>query len=78
MTNKSKVKIKKQCVPNHTMDERRLQRRQRASPRNVGPAMTTGPVPLTTPQCCTHRPGVKCVQANARPFRAANPPCTSG
>ena len=39
--------------------------------------MTSGPVPLTTPQCCTHCPGVKCVQANACPCRDANCPYTS-
>ena len=30
------------------------------------------------PQCCTHRPGVNCVQANTCPCQADNCPCTSG
>ena len=40
--------------------------------------MTTGPVNLTTPQLFMNQPGVKCVQANACPCRAANRTCTSG
>ena len=56
------------------MAERRLQ----GAPRNTGPAAAAGPMPLTIPQCCTHRPGVKCVQTNACPCRAANRPYTSG
>ena len=31
----------------------------------MGPAATAKYVPLTIPQCCAHRPGAKCVQANA-------------
>ena len=50
----------------------------RGAPRNTGPAVNAIPVPLTTPQCCTHRTGVKCVHANTCPCRAANIPCTSG
>ena len=34
--------------------------------------------PLMTTQCCTHRLGVKCVQANACTFRFSNFPCMSG
>ena len=63
--------------PPRTMAERRLQCRLQERPRNAGPSKTAGPVPLTISQCCTHRPGVKCVQANACPFLAANCPCTS-
>ena len=40
--------------------------------------MNNGLVPLMTSQLCTHRLGVKCVQANACTCRAANYPCTSG
>ena len=58
------------------MSERRQQ--IRGAPRNMGTAVTPGPVPLTTPQCCTQRPGVKFVQANVCPCQAANIPCTSG
>ena len=47
-------------------------------PRNMGPAVTASPVPLTTPHCCTHRPGVKCVQANAYLCRSKNCPYASG
>ena len=60
------------------MAERRQQSCLRGSPRNMGPAATAGSVPLTTPQWCTHRPGVKYVQANACPCRSTNHPCTSG
>ena len=44
----------------------------------MGPVVTSGPVPLMTPQLCTHWSVVKCVQANACPFRFANLSCTSG
>ena len=60
------------------MAKLRLQHRLRGVPSNTGPAATTGPVPLTIPQCCMHRPGVKCVQANTCPCRSANFTCTSG
>ena len=60
------------------MAERHQQSRLRAPPRNTGPAVTTGTVPLTTPQWCTHWTSVKYIQANACQFRAANHPCTSG
>ena len=60
------------------MDKCRMQIRQQAPPRNMGTAMTSGPVPLTTPKCCTHRPGMRCVQSNACPCQAANCPCTRG
>ena len=42
------------------------------------PAVTAGPVPLTKPQCIYHWANVKCVQANACPFRATNTPYTNG
>ena len=60
------------------MAERRLQRHQQRGPRNMGPAKTTGPVLLMTPQVCTQGPVLKCTQANICPFRAANRPCMSG
>ena len=60
------------------MDERCLQLSLQGTPKNAGPVVTAGPVPLTIPQCCTHRPGVKRVQANACPCWAANCPCRSG
>ena len=60
------------------MAKRGLQLSQLASPRNMGPAVTAGPVPLTTPQCCTHRAGVKFVQAKACPCQSTNRPWTSG
>ena len=63
---------------NWTVAERRLQSRHRGAPRNMGRVVNAGPVPLSTPQCCTHHLGVKYVQANACPFWAANRPCTSG
>ena len=63
---------------NRTMAERRQRSRLQGPPRNTGTAVTAGPLPLTTPQCCTHRPGVKYVQANACPYRSANRLCTSG
>ena len=44
----------------------------------MGTAATAGILPLTTPQSCTYRPGIKCVQANACPCQAANCPFTSG
>ena len=47
-------------------------------PRNAVPSVTAGPVPLTITQWCTHRTGVKFVQANECPFRADNCPCESG
>ena len=39
--------------------------------------MTAGPVPITTPQCCTHQQDVKCVQANSCTCEADNRLCTS-
>ena len=60
------------------MVERRQQIRLQGAPRNMGPAVTAGSVPLTRTQCCMHRPGVKCMQANGCPCQAANRPCTSG
>ena len=59
------------------MAERRLQRSQQEEPRNMATAATAGPVPLTKHQFCTHWTGVKCMQANAYPIRAANIPSTS-
>ena len=58
-------KVNAGLPPNQTMAKRRQQSRLRGTPRNTGPAVTAIPVPLTTPQCYTYRPGVKCVQANA-------------
>ena len=46
-------------------------------PMKKGPSKTAGHVPLTMCQCCTHRLGVKYVQAKSCPFRAANYPYTS-
>ena len=63
---------------NQMMAERSLGFRQQAPPRNMGSAVTAGPVPLTTLQCCTHGPGAKCFQTNACPCWAANHPSTSG
>ena len=60
------------------MAEHRQRRCLQGSPRNTGPAVTAGPVPLTTPQFCMHRPGLKCLQSNACPCWASNCPCTSG
>ena len=61
------------------MDKRRLQRRLRGGRgRNAGPVATSGPAHLTITQCCMHRLGVKCVQANACPCWYANRPCMSG
>ena len=60
------------------MSKRRLQSRLQGIQRNKGPVITAGPVSFTTTQCCTHRPRVKCVQANACPCRAAICPCKSG
>ena len=60
------------------MAGRRLWSRLRGPPINTGSAVTAGPVALTTPQCCTHRMGEKCVKANACPWLSANRPCTSG
>ena len=61
-----------------TMAERCLRHRLQGITSNAGPSVTAGPVPLTTTQCCMHRPGVKCVQANTCLCRAANCPCMSG
>ena len=47
------------------MAEHRQQSCLQGGPRNTGPDVTAVPVPLTKPQCCIHRLGVKCVQANA-------------
>ena len=44
----------------------------------MGSSVTSRHVPLTTPQCCTHWPGEKCIQVNACPCWAVNHPCTSG
>ena len=63
---------------NRTMDECRMWRCQQEVPRNTGTEKTASPVPFTTPQLCTHRPGMKCVQANSCLFRAANHPCMNG
>ena len=63
---------------NQMMADRCLWSRRQGPPRNMGPAATARPVTLTTPQCCMHRPVMKCVQANTCPCRAANCPCTSG
>ena len=60
------------------MAERRQRIRLWGDPRNTGPAVTARPVYLIISQWCTRRPGVKCVQSNACPCRAANHPCTSG
>ena len=60
------------------MDEHRQRSRLRGGQETRGTTVTAGPAPLTTPQCCTHRPGVNCVQANACPCRAANRTYTSG
>ena len=60
------------------MAKRRRRRRLQGGPRNTGPTTTARPVPLMTPQCCTHWLGVKCVQADACLCRAANRPCMSG
>ena len=54
------------------MDERRL----RELPRKTGPS-GTGPLPSTICQCCTYRPGVKCVQAQSYPCWESNQACTS-
>ena len=62
---------------NRTMAERCLQIRLQGGARNMGPSVTSVPVPLMTPQCCTHRLSVKCVQANACPCQTANRPCMS-
>ena len=62
---------------NQTMAKRPLQSRWRGGPINMGTARTTVTIPLTIPQCCTHQPGVKCVQANTCPCQAANRPCKS-
>ena len=43
------------------MDARRL----RELPRKAELSGTTGPVPLTMRQSCTHKLGMKCVQAQA-------------
>ena len=64
-------------TPFRTMAEHRLRRRLLERPRNAGPSNTNGPVPISIPQCCAYRPGVKCVQANSCPCPAANFPCTS-
>ena len=63
---------------NWAVDGRRLRRCMWGGTINTRPAVTAGPVPLTTTQCFTHRPGVKCVQSNTCPCRVANRPCTSG
>ena len=55
-----------------------MRRRQQGGSRNMGPAATAEPVPLTISQCYTHCPVVKYVQANACPFQATNHPCTIG
>ena len=60
------------------MAKRRQQSRLCGTPRNTGPVITAGPVPPSTPKFCTHRPGIKCVQANVYPCRSNNHPCTSG
>ena len=61
MTNKSKVKIKKQCVPNQKLDERCLRRRQQASPRNMGPPWPSGLYPSRHPSAiCTGRTWSAC------------------
>ena len=60
------------------MANRRLLRCQRGSPRNMGPAVTAGPVPLPTPQYSMHRPGVKSVQANTYQCQATNRPYAIG
>ena len=60
-----------------TMAERLLRHFLLDHPRNVGPVNTTIPVPLVILQCCTHRPGLKRVQANACLCQAANFPYTS-
>ena len=44
----------------------------------MGTTVNNKPVPLMTPKCCTHRVGVKYVQANTCPCQAANFPCTCG
>ena len=49
------------------MSELHLWRRMWGPPRNTGPSITSRPVILTIPQWCTHRSGVKCVQANECP-----------
>ena len=47
-------------------------------PKKHGACHDAGPVLLTSPQFCTHQPGIKCVHTNACLCRAANQPCTSG
>ena len=47
-------------------------------PIKADPYGTDVHVPLIIRQCCTHRTGVKCVQAQACPCRATNCPCMSG
>ena len=63
---------------NQTMAKRPLQSRWRGGPINMGTARTTVTIPLTITQCCTHQPGVKCMNSIACPCWAANLPCTSG
>ena len=56
----------------------RLRHRLQEGPRNTGPAATARPVPFTITQFCMYWTVVKCVQANACPWWAANYPCTNG